>query len=64
MIFRVVLGNVLVVSGRRFRLCVGRGSGARWTSVVVGSLSGETDVYMTYELLEVMRRLMVKWSGW
>ena len=41
---RVVLGNVLVVRGRRFCLGAGRGVGARWTSVIVGSLSGKTDV--------------------
>ena len=42
MIIRVSVGKVLVARGRRLRLCTGRGVGARWMSVVVGSVSGET----------------------
>ena len=40
----VALGNMLVARGRFFRLVAGRGVGARWSSVVVGSLSGDADV--------------------
>ena len=40
----VSLGNVLVARGRLFRLVAGRGADARWSSVVVGSLSEEMDV--------------------
>ena len=64
MIIRVALGNVVIVRGRRFRLGTGRGVSARWMSVVVGSLSGETDVYMTHRSMDFMCRFIVKWSGW
>ena len=41
-IIRVAIGKLMVARDRRLRLCTGDGVGARWMSVVVGSVSGET----------------------
>ena len=44
MLICVALGNVVVTHGLRFRLCAGCGEGAMGISVVIGSMSGETEV--------------------
>ena len=44
MIVPVVLGEVVVARGRSFYLCVGRVGVARWTTIVIGSLSGKNEV--------------------
>ena len=62
---RLAVGNVWISRFRRFRrfrLVAVCWACSRCIRVVVGWLSGEPDVYVTYGLLEVRRRWIVTCS--